>query len=251
MGTAETLEKLSSPPIVEVICGVFFSPLPNFDPVVAGTYWQQRRADFPGHSIHPAAGAPPGLVIGTPPLRTWLISSNDGPFVIQVQADRFYLNWRRRGDAYPRFSTEHGLLERTLREFAMFTDFCQAELGTRPTPTSIELGKIDHLVQGVHWSDKDDLSVLLPSLAPTLSVARATSPEVLLRFREAEDDHSLQVTLASARVESSNLIRLEATVVRRSDSELREAFEAANRQANEVFAALVPAEQRYRFQEGE
>jgi uncharacterized protein (TIGR04255 family) len=122
MGNAETLEKLSSPPIVEVICGVFFSPLPNFDPVVAGTYWQQRRADFPGHSIHPAAGAPPGLVIGTPPLRTWLISSNDGPFVIQVQADRFYLNWRRRGDAYPRFSTEHGLLERTLREFALFTD---------------------------------------------------------------------------------------------------------------------------------
>lgn len=250
MSDPEPLEKLAFPPIVEVICGVFFEGLTGLDPVRVGTYWQERRDEYPTHSIHSAAGMTSGLVLGagTPPLRTWLVSPDDGPFVLQLQADRFYLNWRRRGAAYPRFSTEDGLLVKTLREFARFADFCADSLGQRPEPRAVELGKIDHLIAGKHFADRRDLGVLLPTLDATLTFARTETPEVLLRFREVREDHSLTVTLASAQIDGEDGIRLEASVVQPLADDLRAALESANRQANQVFAALIPEEQRKRFQ---
>lgn len=247
-----TLGKLAAPPIVEVICGVFFDGLANLDPVVVGTYWNERKDEYPGHSIHPAAGSGPGLIVaggGAPPLRTWLVSGGEGPFVIQIQADRFYLNWRRRGEDYPRFSTGDGLLEKALREFQRFSDFCLNALGSRPSPAAVELGKIDHLTAGKHWSDKADLGELLPTLRATLTFAQTDAPEILLRFRESREDHSLSVTLASARVGGANIVRLETTVVQPVEEALRGAFEKANQQANQVFAALIPEGQRRRFQD--
>lgn len=250
MSEPAALEKLASPPIVEVICGVFFDGLASLDPVRVGTYWQQRRDEYPTHSIHPATGMASGLVLGTgtPPLRTWLVSRDDGPFVLQLQADRFYLNWRRRGVAYPRFSTERGLLVKTLEEFAWFADFCANSLGQRPGPRAVELGKVDHLIAGKHFADRRDLGVLLPTLAATLTFALTETPEVLLRFHEAREDHSLTVTLASAQIDGADGVRLETTVVQPLGEDLRVTFENANRQANQVFAALIPEEQRSRFQ---
>jgi len=45
--------KLAAPPIVEVVCGVFFAPIPELDPVILGKFWHDLRGDYPLHAIQP------------------------------------------------------------------------------------------------------------------------------------------------------------------------------------------------------
>src|SRR5690349_21253827 len=94
-----SLEALKNPPIVEVGCGIIFDPIENLDPVSIGSYWHSRRADFPDRQVMHAVGDATRIVVGpgVGPLRTWLISPT-GNLVLQIQSDRFYLNWRRRAD---------------------------------------------------------------------------------------------------------------------------------------------------------
>src|SRR6185436_6912977 len=162
-----THEKLLAPPVTEVICGLIFEPVPEIDPLVLGTYWEKKRQDFPRHQLHPPISDESSLVItGLPTIRTWLISEDD-VFVVQIQNDRFYLNWRARGQEYPLFS-DHGnrigILSRLNSEFSSFARFCKERLGRDVAPNRIELGKVNHFVQGEHWRDFPDLAELLPWL---------------------------------------------------------------------------------------
>ena len=114
------LGKLEEPPITEVVCGVFFKPVAGLDPVALGGFWKPRQKEYPRREfkapIAPASAEGIELNFGPDlgPLRTWLISKDD-VFIIQVQRDRFYLNWRARQDEYPRFNdwdSKKGLLRR-------------------------------------------------------------------------------------------------------------------------------------------
>src|SRR5690606_12531809 len=98
------------------------------------------------------------------PLRAWLLSE-DEQFIIQLQNDRFIMNWRATGVTYPRFSERHGprgLLSQMEAEFERFCDFVQRRADSRPSPSQIELGKIDLLLEGRHWGRNKPLSALVP-----------------------------------------------------------------------------------------
>lgn len=74
-----------------------FANLAGLDPVLIGAYWQERREEFPGRQLHEALQDPNEIVWSASPLvRVWLLS-REGEFVLQMQHDRFYLNWRRGG----------------------------------------------------------------------------------------------------------------------------------------------------------
>jgi len=114
------------PPVEEVVLGVQFQPLSSFSQAHVGFFWEELRGEFPHIEDQPRIdipisspvppgfiGLPPrlgipfnlGLHVGGPPnsLRTW-ITSADEQWLIQVQNDLFYHNWRKRGDLeYPRF----------------------------------------------------------------------------------------------------------------------------------------------------
>lgn len=251
MADANRLERLNAPPIIEVICGIYFDVIPELDPVLLGTYWAARQSDFPRRELHPAVGRP-GVSIshGIGPLRTWFVSPG-GEFVLQVQPDRFYLNWRRGSGDYPRFSSDDGGLRlRALEEFAQLATFCKKNLDRVPDPVAVELGKIDHFEGDRHFRGKDDLARMLPSLAPVLSVTQTPRPDVNTRFREDREGHSLQVALASMRrpESSEQTIRLETTVVRpltkTGTADLEAALGTANDEANAVFKALIPESER-------
>jgi uncharacterized protein (TIGR04255 family) len=254
MDHTSPLERLDKPPIVEVVCGVLTDPLIGLDPLVLGTYWVGRRSEYPKHNILPPISRTPGLMVGqgAMPQRTWFITEDDS-FVLQFQPDAFYLNWRARGDKYPRFSRD-GVLERALRELEHFSSFCDAELGRKPVPRAVELAKIDHFVGGRDFHGKDDLVKMLPCLESPLSVAVSEEPELAMNIQEQQGDQFLQVSLATIRRPDRNgtVLQLE-TIIRHPVSgfaDLRPAFEDANQKANEVFGAWVPKEQRsLRFQE--
>lgn len=109
----------------------------------------------------------------------WVLATYDA-WVLQVQHDRFYLNWRQRGATYPRFSDTSGpgVLSRFLREFEGFTRFCAAELGSPVNVLGFELAKIDEFLDGKSWDGFADLSVMLPWLKPFASATESTPPMV-------------------------------------------------------------------------
>src|SRR5262249_23938281 len=148
----------------EVVCGITYDSVPGLDPLLLGVYWDQRKAEFPGRQLHPALLDENSIVIGALPVRALLTSADDA-FVLQLQHDRFFMNWRARGSSYPRFSERHGangLLMRTETEFAKFRAFIRERCRVDILPNRVELSKIDVLERGRHWNSIDDLAKLLP-----------------------------------------------------------------------------------------
>ncbi|MEZ4442922.1 MAG: hypothetical protein R3B72_27755 [Polyangiaceae bacterium] len=74
------------------MCGVHFDAL-ELDGMVLGVYWDRRRDEFPTRHLQPAFSEGPGFVLGSPPLRAVLVGS-DKVHVLQLQHDRFFMNWR-------------------------------------------------------------------------------------------------------------------------------------------------------------
>ncbi len=249
------LEKLGHPPIREVICGFVFDPLP-LDPVVIGEYSRERASDFPRHQLQPAVEvAPePGFVVQfgpVPPLRVWLISADDS-LLLQIQHDRFYVNWRARGAAYPRFSGPDGLRQRTLSELKSFIDFAKRVTGDRPTLRQLELGKVDHMLEGEGWTGTGDLAKVVPILRPLLEMAAGQMPQIAIRLDDRVDGGALSckidTTLALRRAnppEPVRGIKLETQVtLALPDDAVADHLDSANTVVNAAFARLVPQQER-------
>jgi uncharacterized protein (TIGR04255 family) len=158
---------LATPPLVEVVCGFIFDSVPLFDALQMGIYWNTRREEYPDTQLQPALSDGISFNIGPGPLRAWLISQDES-YLIQLQHDRCFLNWRARDDAYPRF-TDHddgeGLLTRALREYQLLQDFLRSELGSELKLKRVELTKINQIVSGEHWENLERLKEMIPVLS--------------------------------------------------------------------------------------
>lgn len=256
--TDTPLPKLERPPVVEVICGMHFPAL-DLDPVVAGAYWAERRAEYPRRQLHPALEkglGRTGLVINAAPrMRVWLLSADES-LVLQIQSDRFYLNWRQTKPSapYPRFSGPNGLCARALKELALFSEFCKVAIGREPDVDRIELGKVDHLLEGEAWTGLADLSLLMPTLEPALRLSHGAEPTAALKFQDTVERVALTfsidttLTMAPGR-DPQRGVRIDANVTMPLDgATISSRFDDANRVANSVFAMLIPeAERTHRF----
>jgi len=270
MPSATCLQRLTRPPIIELVCGFRFPALLAFDAVLAGVYWHERRIVFTRHEIHPAIlDAPaPGMgfpiVFGAAASRAWLVSEHDD-LVLQLQGDRFYLNWRRRSSAYPTFSGDPdqkivGLKDRVLEEFEQFAEFCKREVGDVPKPTSIELAKIDLFHEGSDWDAGENLSHLFSWLRPMVEFSGSGVPQLALRFYEPRPGGDLTISIECGTtapgfelfgaVPNSRVVKLESRVTAAtgaSQDEIRATLEAANLTLNEeVFSKLIPSSELHK-----
>lgn len=251
------LEQLSSPPIFEVICGLIFDPIAELTPVTLGPYWARKKAAYPQHQIHPALADEPTLVMGTvPPMRVWLVSKDD-EFVLQIQPERFYLNWRARGRDYPRFrdhGASKGILSRMMAEFTEFEEFCRDAYGQVPSLRRLELAKVDHFVEGKHWNGFQDLARLVPWLQSASTFAVSADPTVALRFIERRDGRVVSASVDTTRTTQEDgravrVLKMETRVARELPSKeaVEELFRGSNEELNELFGKLLPHEERQRF----
>src|SRR5262249_23641541 len=123
-------------------------------------------------------------------------------WIIQVQPDRFYVNWRRRTGAYPRFSDhdgKEGVLTRSLREFKAFATYCKAELQADVIAGGVDLAKVDLIVEGKHGRDFQDLGAIMPLMADIGRFMRSSAPEVAFKLSEpAQEGGFLQTSLSLA-----------------------------------------------------
>ncbi len=141
-----------NPPIDEVVIGVQFPPIPKFQDVHIGLYWQKVRNEYPRTETQPRIEGPIEtpeppqantavipVSFGMTQARTWLISEAED-YIIQIQNTRFIQNWRHRQASYPHFEAILGLFE---DHYKKFRDLLKAEGLQEPTVQQIEVSYIN------------------------------------------------------------------------------------------------------------
>ncbi len=245
--------RLKDPPIVEVVCGFFFSPLARLDPITVGRYWSEEKArEYPKTQLHPPISDRPSLRLGEGigPVRCWLIGERE-EYLLQIQPDRFYFNWRKREGEYPHFNKyaeKDGVLRRSLREFREFAQFATAALGQTPKPVRLELAKIDMLVSPRHWKNYADLQSVVPMLAKLPKVAE--DPNVTLVLAGEREGFQLQFALTNAPLapDMSAAVQIETRVTtRQAVADDQETFVKMNALANDVFFESLADSEYGRF----
>lgn len=241
------LGRLEKSPIVEVVVGFHFDALALVSPVLAGAYWDRIRSEFPTTRVFPRVGTTPAeeLISSSEPskFRTWLVSEDD-VYVVQIQADRFYLNWRRREGDYPRASK---VIAKALEEIERFDEFlASSQKSALPGATSLEMAKVDHLIQGEHWSSFGELSQLLPVLSTWLAASASEELRFEGQFEDETAGLSRKVKLTSIRLPVSSgspiqAVRLETNLVKgvQESLSLDSQLAAMSRELNELFVSFI------------
>jgi len=159
---SSTLPSYKKPPVDEVVCGIRFEPLPELKVPHVGLLWERFRDRYPitqhAAPIGTEGSLPVDQFTGLPLPRVWFISKTDNELV-QFQFNRFYYNWRRRGDDYPRYSSIIVKFEEAKRQLDEFVKDLQ--LGVLKTG-ECELTYINHIPRGQGWETIDDLSKVIP-----------------------------------------------------------------------------------------
>jgi uncharacterized protein (TIGR04255 family) len=240
--------KLDRPPINEVICGFIFEPAP-VDVLDFGVYWERRRGDFPNKELHPAL-FDEGPIInfrGGMLTRAWFVSEL-GDVLLQLQHDRFYMNWRARGTDYPRFSDRdgnRGLKSYAVEEWKRFLSFITERTGA-PTVKllRIELAKVDVLERGKHWVDHQDLGTLMKVATVFNDIQLKDPAHLQLRLTESDDNKAALVTVNITDLQA----RIEARVIVQASDDIDGLLTHANERVNAAFFGLLNrAEMKTRF----
>jgi uncharacterized protein (TIGR04255 family) len=152
------LPSYKNPPVNEVVCGMrFFTPDKLLIPHI-GLLWDKFRREYPNIQHAPPIAAakgeiPQDVTTGLPLPRVWFTNKEDNQ-LIQFQFDRFYFNWRRREDSYPRYPHVIKNFENVLNTIVNFFE----ELGLGELkPIEYELSYINQIPKGQGWNTIDDL----------------------------------------------------------------------------------------------
>jgi uncharacterized protein (TIGR04255 family) len=155
--TTPNLPTYGEPPVVEVVSGVMFDPIPGFKVPLIGKFWSSALPDFPKVEEQPPLaptieilGRGPGLMFVSDAMpampRTWFVNGQ-GDQIVQLQRDRFLCNWRKTSPshAYPRYGQVIDFFEKKL---SAFQDFIDQECGVALVPRQYELTYVNHLERG-------------------------------------------------------------------------------------------------------
>lgn len=151
----------TNPPLNEVVIGIQFSGL-KWQIQHFGSFFEFIKSNFPIITAVPPLPQPfeqPGLKIlsGMELPRVWYKEAN-GPFLLQVQQDRFLLNWREsdsNGAGYPHFSD---FFNRFKSELNRFEDFCKHQSLGQIKIENFELTYINHFAKDFSWKEVSQMS---------------------------------------------------------------------------------------------
>jgi hypothetical protein len=188
--------------------------------------------------------------------------------VLQVQNDRLYVNWRKRGDAYPTFSgkaSRIGLRTTALQHFLDFQSFVRRELGAELQVTGCELAKIDQLEEGRHWRDLLDLTTLLAPFVQLAQVAAGNAggashqawgalPPLSFQLQFPMGSGAISVDVQTAlRPPAVRVLKVETKISARkamNSNEIESQLAQFNTGLNTIFEGLMTPEAMGRFRKG-
>lgn len=157
------LPEFEDPPVSEVAISVQFSALANWRGPYGGVFWGLIRSDYPKTQ---AATPLPYQVENLEELnfqktltvqfgdqdlqRIWFLSE-DETRLIQIQKDRFVVNWRRvlGNEVYPRYEIE--LRPRFIKEWGRFRKFVSDNNLGQINDIQADVTYVNDFVQGKGW----------------------------------------------------------------------------------------------------
>lgn len=163
--TERKLPKYKNPPLNEVALGITFAPLKKMKAAYIGLFWNNVKKEFPKCEQAQVIGDNINEIIeeetGMPNPRIWLISKDDD-LLIQIQKNKFLLNWRKKDKSYPHYEDVSERFFKYLKEFSDF--LIKNDLGPIEY-TEFELSYFNHIPRGDGWDDWKSIGNLFPDLA--------------------------------------------------------------------------------------
>ncbi len=134
----DKLPKYQNPPLIEVCCGVIFSPF-LLKSTFPGIFANTLKNEFPKVTDAPLIASQPDEFLFSdlvPLRRVWFISEDDQR-LIQLQENRFHFNWRKtdnESNSYPHFESVFLHFTRYLKTFL---DIYSTETTSESKPSHI------------------------------------------------------------------------------------------------------------------
>lgn len=174
MDKRSALPKFQRPPVSEVALAVQFTPLKEWRSPHAGIYWGRIQGNYPKTESHPPLppqiekfdaefpGAPQFHmeIVSPERMRFWFLSEPP-TYLIQVQSDRFIVNWRKLKDTekYPEYSNT--LRSRFKEEWQEFCQFLTDQKISVADVKQCELTYVNTISRGDGWNDSAEAMKLL------------------------------------------------------------------------------------------
>lgn len=223
---ARPIPEFEDPPVSEVALSVEFSPLQGWRSAHAGLYWGLISKGYPNTDSHPPLPSQiekfdsefwqrPGVrieAVNPDIARFWFLA--DPPVkLIQVQRDRFVVNWRKVGgdEVYPRYLAE--MRPRFAREWRQFAEFVtEHKIGTMAVQ-QCEVMYVNSILQGKYWNSFEDALRLFAPWWKSGTDRFLPTPESLSlsgSFRFPEQRGRLHFNAQHARVQTAEKAEMEA-----------------------------------------
>lgn len=193
-GSRPGLPKFKNPPVSEVALSLQFDTLPGVQIHHFGLLWSQYRDWFPKVESHPPIERTVEVFQRAPVVqptvtfelvnpfmtpRVWFVSET-GSELLQIQRDRFIVNWRRvrPEDEYPHYEHIRGMMERAFATFSAFV--AEHKLGDIVC-NQCEVTYVNQIQTCDVWSTHAQVGRVLNVMAPEFKEEKLPTPE-LFRF---------------------------------------------------------------------
>ena len=190
--------KREFPPLVEVGIGFLFQSL-DIDAMTFGRYSNQKSQEYPSTQlVSPLSDEfTKTLKVGFTHHRSWLLSE-DKKFILQLQHDRFYVNWRGKGgDDYPHFQgKDNSLKDKSILEFKEYQKWLTSDCNKTPSLEHLEIIKVNVFKKGTHYSSLNELHESFLLLKNFQELEGFKSNEIQLKMKEIMDDKHIYVTIS-------------------------------------------------------
>ena len=186
-------------PLEEVVCGVQFAGIKWSDihfglffTKLEGRYEQTQRRPHISLFDSPPKDLPQIQLVTEIETPLLWYETTKSPFLLQIQEDAFFLNWRRQSGTfvYPHFRTRHGgdegVWDRFIHEWNVFRNFCEEqEIGT-PEVRACHLAYIDHMVHGEAWNAPVDLVKLIRPVEGLKNLESLSVVNMTIRYKSRD-----------------------------------------------------------------
>lgn len=255
--SAPPLPEYDNPPVIEVIFGVQYKDLKEFQSPHIGIFWEKfGRSKYPVCKEMPPLGrieenyGPPSShqtikieSMELPPLPRVFFISEEENHLIQLQRDRFVQNWRKlREDVeYPRYRQ---LLPQFLESWEALKNIVE-ELGIgQLEPDQYELTYVNHIPKGNGWETLSDIGKIFPEFQCPVGNRFLPEPEGVLwrriyRFPEQKGRLHVSMRQAISSDAKTPLLVLNLTARGFAEGELKSWFDMAREWIVKGFADLT------------
>lgn len=181
---SEGFPKYQQPPIIELVLGVQFDPIPGFTTGHSGWFWRDhlgsewKASEAPPVPVQTEDFGPPqphkmAFHISQNAASRLMVENENGDRLLQVQNSRIHYNWRKRDVEYPHFGPVFDEFNKHLEAFKAFV----SNAGLKPVELNQwEVTYIDAIPSGSLWNSPGEFASAFPGLFPSNIYLEGLSP---------------------------------------------------------------------------